>query len=730
MKNRKLFLIIFALLFALFLTACSSSGESDSGDNATTSEETSTSEEAAEPVETTGEGYSIGISMPTKSSSRWISDGESMVQFFEEKGYETDLQYAEDDIPNQLAQIENMVTKGVDVLIIAAIDGTTLSDVLQQAADQDIKVIAYDRLIRDSGNVDYYATFDNFQVGVLQAGYIEEALGLADGDGPFNIELFGGSPDDNNAYFFYDGAMSVFQPYIDNGQLVVQSEQMGMDKVSTLRWDGATAQARMDNLLSAYYTDEQVDAVLSPYDGLSIGIISSLKGVGYGSDDLPMPVVTGQDAEVPSVKSILAGEQTSTVFKDTRELAKQTVAMVDALLVGDEVPVNDTETYENGVKVVPSYLLKPISVDINNWVEALIDTNYYTADEFADVIDVSTIESNEESGTTGEGYSIGISMPTKSSSRWISDGESMVQFFEEKGYETDLQYAEDDIPNQLAQIENMVTKGVDVLIIAAIDGTTLSDVLQQAADQGIEVIAYDRLIRDSGNVDYYATFDNFQVGVLQAGYIEEALGLADGDGPFNIELFGGSPDDNNAYFFYDGAMSVLQPYIDNGQLVVQSEQMGMDKVSTLRWDGATAQARMDNLLSAYYTDEQVDAVLSPYDGLSIGIISSLKGVGYGSDDLPMPVVTGQDAEVPSVKSILAGEQTSTVFKDTRELAKQTVAMVDALLSGDEVPVNDTETYENGVKVVPSYLLKPISVDINNWEAALIDTGYYTADQFE
>ena len=293
-----------------------------------------------------------------------------------------------------------------------------------------------------------------------------------------------------------------------------------------------------------------------------------------------------------------------------------------------------------------------------------------------------------------------------------------------------MQYAEDDIPNQLAQIENMVTKGVNVLIIAAIDGTTLSDVLQQAADQDIKVIAYDRLIRDSGNVDYYATFDNFQVGVLQAGYIEEALGLADGNGPFNIELFGGSPDDNNAYFFYDGAMSVLQPYIDNGQLVVQSGQMGMDKVSTLRWDGATAQARMDNLLSAYYTEERVDAVLSPYDGLSIGIISSLKGVGYGSDDLPMPVVTGQDAEVPSVKSILAGEQTSTVFKDTRELAKQTVAMVDALLSGGEVPVNDTETYENGVKVVPSYLLKPISVDIDNWEEALIDTGYYTADEFE
>ena len=323
---------------------------------------------------------------------------------------------------------------------------------------------------------------------------------------------------------------------------------------------------------------------------------------------------------------------------------------------------------------------------------------------------------------------IGISMPTKSSARWIADGDNMVKVFTEKGYGTDLQYAEDDIPNQLAQIENMVTKGVKVLVIAAIDGTTLSAILQQAHDSGIKVIAYDRLIRDSANVDYYATFDNFQVGVIQATSLVDALGLKDGKGPFNIELFGGSPDDNNAFFFYDGAMSVLQPYIDSGKLVVQSGQMGMDKVGTLRWDGAVAQARMDNLLSAYYSDKRVDAVLSPYDGLSIGILSSLKGVGYGSADQPMPFVSGQDAEVPSIKSMIAGEQYSTVFKDTRELAKVTAEMVDALLAGKEVPVNDTKTYNNGVKVVPSYLLKPVSVGRDNWEEILVGSGYYAKDQ--
>ena len=335
------------------------------------------------------------------------------------------------------------------------------------------------------------------------------------------------------------------------------------------------------------------------------------------------------------------------------------------------------------------------------------------------------------SGAVAQGKgTVGIAMPTKSSARWIADGDNMVKALKEKGYGADLQYAEDDIPNQLSQVENMVTKGVKALVIAAIDGTTLSDVLKQAKAKGVTVVAYDRLIRDTPDVDYYATFDNFQVGVLQAQSIEQKLGLKDGKGPFNIELFGGSPDDNNAYFFYNGAMSVLKPYIDSGKLVVASGQMGMDKVATLRWDGATAQARMDNLLSAYYGKKHVDAVLSPYDGLSIGIISSLKGVGYGSADQPMPVISGQDAEVPSIKALLRGDQYSTIFKDTRDLAKVAADMVDAALNGKQVEVNDSKTYNNGVKVVPSYLLKPVVVDKANWEKVLVDSGYYKKSQFD
>jgi putative multiple sugar transport system substrate-binding protein len=326
---------------------------------------------------------------------------------------------------------------------------------------------------------------------------------------------------------------------------------------------------------------------------------------------------------------------------------------------------------------------------------------------------------------------IGIAMPTQSSLRWISDGNELKAALEAKGYSVDLQYAEDDIPNQLAQIENMVTGGVKALVIASIDGTTLSAVLQQAADQGIKVIAYDRLIRESGNVDYYTTFDNFQVGVLQANSLVKGLKERFPDvKPWNVELFGGSPDDNNAFFFYDGAMSVIQPLIDAGDIVIKSGQMGMDTVGTLRWDGAVAQARMDNLLSANYTDAQVQGVLAPYDGLSRGIISSLRGVGYGSGDLPWPIVTGQDAETPSVKAIIAGEQYSTVFKDTRELAKVTADLVDAAVSGGTPEINDTETYNNGVKVVPSYLLTPYDVDVTNYEELVVGSGYIKAEDLQ
>jgi len=348
--------------------------------------------------------------------------------------------------------------------------------------------------------------------------------------------------------------------------------------------------------------------------------------------------------------------------------------------------------------------------------------------------DTTTTESSSDAAaTTVAGGLIGVSMPTQSSTRWISDGDNIKSEMEAAGFDVDLQYAEDDIPTQVAQLEGMLTKGAKALIIAAIDGTQLTDVLQAAADAGVPVIAYDRLIRDSANVDYYATFDNFKVGVQQASSLLVGMGVfasedstsADGPnaaGPWNIELVAGSLDDNNAFFFFNGAMSVLQPLIDSGVLVVKSGQTSIEQVATLRWDGAVAQKRMEDILVGNYAGgAKVNGVLSPYDGLSRGIIAALTDAGYTSADLP--TISGQDAEVLSVKSMLAGEQYSTIFKDTRELAKVAAGMAIALLNGETPETNDTTTYDNGVKVVPSYLLTPYIVTVDNYKEVLIDSGY-------
>ncbi len=332
--------------------------------------------------------------------------------------------------------------------------------------------------------------------------------------------------------------------------------------------------------------------------------------------------------------------------------------------------------------------------------------------------------SSDGGGGGGDKGTIGVAMPTKSSERWIADGNNIKKQLEAAGYKVDLQYAEDDIPTQVSQVENMVTKGEKMLVIAAIDGTALGDVLQKAEDTDIPIIAYDRLIRDSDAVDYYTTFDNEKVGELQAQSLLDGL-AAKGKGPYNVELFAGSPDDNNATFFWNGAMKVLQPKIDSGDLKVVSGQTGFKQAAILRWDPATAQQRMDNILTKSYSSETVNGVLSPYDGLSLGIIAALKANGYGGGDKPLPVVTGQDAEVQSVKSILQGEQYSTIFKDTRELAKVTVAMIKAIGADKKPEINDDKTYDNGKKVVPSYLLDPVPVTKDSVQKVLVDSGYYT-----
>ncbi|MEF9942263.1 MAG: sugar ABC transporter substrate-binding protein [Lachnospiraceae bacterium] len=328
-------------------------------------------------------GKTIGVAMPTQSSERWIADGDNIKAALEKLGYKVDLQYAEDDIQAQVSQIENLIAAGASCLVVAAIDGAALVNVLDQAKKADIPVIAYDRLLMDTDAVSYYATFDNKGVGTAIGTYVEEKMDLANAKAngkTYNFEMFMGSPDDNNALFLYNGIMEVIQKYIDEGTLVCQSGQVEFTKNNTLRWDQQTAMKRCEDILTGNYADKKVDIIFSAFDGLSYGCKSALEGAGYkvGED---WPLITGQDAELMASKNILAGSQTMTIFKDTRILAEKCVTMVQAVLEGTEPEINDTEQYDNHKLVVPSYLCTPEPVDKDNLTKALVDSKYYTADE-------------------------------------------------------------------------------------------------------------------------------------------------------------------------------------------------------------------------------------------------------------------------------------------------------------------------------------------------------------
>lgn len=334
------------------------------------------------------------------------------------------------------------------------------------------------------------------------------------------------------------------------------------------------------------------------------------------------------------------------------------------------------------------------------------------------------------SSADADSPSVGISMPTRSLERWIRDGEDLQSGLAEKGLTADLQYADNKTDQQISQIQNMIASGSKVLVVAAVDGGVLAPVLEEAKRQDITVIAYDRLITGTSNVDYYATFDNYRVGQMQGEYIEKSLGLAEGKGPFNLEPFAGSPDDNNARFFFNGAWDVLSKYVDKGQLVVPSGKTAYANIGILEWKSSTAQAELENRLSTFYGGgKKLDVVLSPNDSLAIGIQAALKSAGYRTG-VDWPLVTGQDADLANVKAMLAGQQSMDIWKDTRALGERVVTMVDQVLNGQTVETNNNTDYDTGSKIVPSVLLEPQIVTPENTQAVLVDSGFYTAEQLK
>ena len=326
-----------------------------------------------------------------------------------------------------------------------------------------------------------------------------------------------------------------------------------------------------------------------------------------------------------------------------------------------------------------------------------------------------------------DGQKVGVSMPTKDLQRWNQDGENMQKSLEEAGYTVDLQYASNDVQQQLNQVTNMVNGGCDVIVIAAIEGSSLGSALALAKEKGIPVIAYDRLLMESDAVSYYATFDNYKVGTVQGTYVKDALKLDEAEGPFNLEITAGDPGDNNANYFYSGAMDVLKPYIESGKLVVKSGQIEFSDVATPTWKTDVAQTRADGILASFYADgSNIDAWLCSNDSTALGVENALEA-NYDGD---WPIITGQDCDISNVKNMIAGKQSMSVFKDTRTLAAQVVKMVGQILAGETVDVNDTETYNNGKITVPSYLCEPVFADVNNYAELLLESGYYTEDQLK
>ncbi|WP_372594288.1 substrate-binding domain-containing protein [Actinotalea sp.] len=359
MKKLTMALVAAGAAGALMLTGCSSSEREGS-----TTESTDTATEMA--------GFAadatIGVALPQKTSENWVLAEQLFNDGLTEAGFNPIVQFANSGVTEQQNQIQAMVEQGAKVIVVGAIDGSQLGTQLEAAAEAGIKVIAYDRLVKNTDAVDMYVAFDNYQVGVLQGTALLEGLAERKGEGPYNIELIAGSPDDANATPFFEGAMSILQPKIDDGTLTVVSGQTTFEQVATQGWKAENAQKRMDTVLAGSYTDTELHGILSPNDTLGRAALTAVAQAGKD-----VPVVTGQDSEVESVKSIMEGVQYSTIYKDTREIVAQTIAEIKLLQAGSEAEINDTESYDNGVKIVPAYLLTPFIVTQANAAEVYAD---------------------------------------------------------------------------------------------------------------------------------------------------------------------------------------------------------------------------------------------------------------------------------------------------------------------------------------------------------------------
>jgi putative multiple sugar transport system substrate-binding protein len=691
---------------------------------------------AAPTAEPPGAKLAVGIVLPTKDEPRWVQDETRFKEALTARGYEAEILFSQGSSATEKANVESLITKGVKVIIITPQDGTAAAAAADAARAAGVKVISYDRLIRDTAAVDYYVTFDSIAVGAQQAQYlVDNATGTGN-----PLYLYAGAASDNNAFIFFEGAWGVLQPKIADGTFVVKnsSEAVALSGKATLtrdeqariigqittNWDFNTAKTLAEsNLTVAQAADKGDVFILAPNDGTARAIADA-----FAADkDVTSYLVTGQDAEKASVQYIIDGKQSMTVFKDVRTLVNDAISAAVALLEG-KAPASKG-SYNNGKADVPAIQSPVVTVDKANVKAALIDSGYYQASDF------TGLEAGGGTAPSGK-LAVGIVLPTKDEPRWIQDETRFKEALTKAGYDVEILFSQGSSATEKANVESLITKGVKVIIITPQDGTAAAAAADAARAAGVKVISYDRLIRDTAAVDYYVTFDSIAVGAQQAQYlVDNATGTGN-----PLYLYAGAASDNNAFIFFEGAWGVLQPKIADGTFVVKnsSEAVALSGKATLtrdeqariigqittNWDFNTAKTLAEsNLTVAQAADKGDVFILAPNDGTARAIADA-----FAADkDVTSYLVTGQDAEKASVQYIIDGKQSMTVFKDVRTLVNDAISAAVALLEG-KAPASKG-SYNNGKADVPAIQSPVVTVDKANVKAALIDSGYYQASDF-
>jgi D-xylose transport system substrate-binding protein len=647
---------------------------------------------------------SIAVLLPdSASSARWEADDRRfLAAAFDAAGVDYSIVNAEGDAATQIAQAEQAITNGAKVILMVNLDSGSGATIIELAREAGVKVIDYDRLTIEGPGADYYVSFDNESVGRLQGEGLVAAVEAAGLPTPVRVAVLNGSPTDNNATLFKNGYDSVINPKFESGEWVEVDDQSVPD------WDNQQALVIFEQILTAASGD--IDAAIAANDGLAGSIIAALENQG-----LPYIPVTGQDATVGGIQNILAGKQSMTVYKAIKAEAEAAAALAVGLLRGEDVSGLVTGTVNNGTNDIPSVLLVPVSVTIDNIAETVIADGFRTWDEicvgeFAQYCP----DMSEDMSMLG---SIAVLLPdSASSARWEADDRRfLAAAFEAAGVQYSIVNAEGDAATQIAQAEQAITNGAKVILMVNLDSGSGATIIELAREAGVKVIDYDRLTIEGPGADFYVSFDNESVGLLQGEGLVAAVEAAGLPTPVRVAVLNGSPTDNNATLFKNGYDSVINPLFESGVWVEVDDQSVPD------WDNQQALVIFEQILTAAGGD--IDAAIAANDGLAGAIIAALENQG-----LPYIPVTGQDATVGGIQNILAGKQSMTVYKAIKAEAEAAAALAIALLKGEDTSGLVTGAINNGTNDIPSVLLVPVSVTIDNIAETVIADGFRTWDE--